>query len=196
MGEQMKKQLRLGTGILLALIIFGACLDTPDSGEPTEQIQIYNIPAKAYRSVGPDNPHLNEGIAPASYKIYVQISRGMSASASNIAEGAALIDGNSSIVVDLYQPNTDADPWVLTDVPWSGKGGYNIGVFISPANAPNYTYLLSKGGQVTLNQKLKSFNWNSGLMEMWTLGIFGINGPENISDFYDGIVAKDGDITH
>lgn len=173
-----KKTFLAAVGILFSLFIPAACSDSPeDNVVNAERFRITNIPTTIARG---GNDYV------ASYKIYVQISRGTNKNAGNVAEGEALLSGATSITVDLKKPKSDKR--------WSGSGPYNVAIIISPQTAPTYESLLVKAYTVVLNQQVQAFNFAGGY-DMWNLPKALGNGVENIQEIYNGVILEDPDIT-
>lgn len=134
----------------------------------TSKIEISNIP-----------PTIGDK---ASYKIYVQLSSGMTASAGYIAKGEAKIEGRLSLVIEtLYDPEGNV---------WSGKGSNNIAITICPQNVSSYNDIQVHATMPTLAKETEGFDWEK-MIDLWKMP--GMS--SNIEALYEGIVKVDPDIT-
>ncbi len=176
-----RKMLFAGLGVLALTLILVSCPGEPPPGESskTKSVQITNIPQLA-----------KDGVA-VSYKLYVQISQGMDASAGHVAEGEGLINGQSSLTLDLFEPKDPESP-DADRVPWSGTGsGYNIAVTVSPENVENYNAILVHASMNPLSNEVQSYNWNT-MIDLWTA--FEGAMVEQIKLLYNGVIVPDEDI--
>jgi hypothetical protein len=125
-------------GILLFLaLVFAACESMPASrvaeSYDTGSIALSNLPSTVKGQ--------------PAYKVYVYVTDSMSSSDAPKAQGAALLDGASSITLQLYEPPPDykgKDP-DEHGAEWSGTARY-FSVIVSPRNAPGQDAILIRGG--------------------------------------------------
>ncbi|GHV90026.1 hypothetical protein AGMMS50268_05290 [Spirochaetia bacterium] len=140
-----KRMSLIGLGVVMAflsLAVFTACKEDDSITIPTSQIQITGIPATV--------------LSRPSYKIYVQLSAGMDASAGYVAKGEARINGATSVTMDLK--NSAGQLCSVT-------GPINMAVVISPETVHAWNSS-SPQIEVYANQKIlsanpQSFVWGS-----------------------------------
>jgi hypothetical protein len=131
--------------VLAALWAFAACKQ-PDSAEENlaGQIRITGIPATVKGK--------------ASYKVFVQLSKGISISAGYVAKGDALINGKDSVAMVLYDSK---------GAPWLGSGRINMAIVISPAKVDTWKDIDVYGGPTTFASENQSFAWGAkGLLHL------------------------------
>ena len=172
-----KKMAFPGLIILCAALVLGACAPDLDTAAPTEAIQIINIPAKIVNTASPTaisaytGTELNNGYLfylndvnyegqRATYKVYVQLSAGMTASSGYAAMGEALIaDGQK--IGDTYTVTITN----LTDQngnPFKGSNWAFESVLISPEKVDTIFDIDAKVG--TIGPSLSPtvvFDWNT-----------------------------------
>ncbi|MDR0525165.1 MAG: hypothetical protein LBG90_04765 [Spirochaetaceae bacterium] len=189
-GMPSKEKALRGSALFAAItwaIIFTACPETPEEPKPAGSITITDIPG----TIGTENN--------ASYKIYVNMSDSQSHTDAPKAQGTALVNGNSSVTVQLYNPpsnwSTHPDP-DINGSPWVGKSKY-YSVTISEANAENFTapitdsakmntlkkHIQAKAG-LTFNDSKSTVSWDS-LLNL-------IPEPQYIA-IYESIILNDDD---
>jgi hypothetical protein len=169
-----------GVGILIILtsfLVFTAC-DQPESGEPTETIEVTGIPPTITNSQ-------------ASFKIFTQISKGMDTSEGYVAKGEKLINGATTVRMDLYDPDGQ---------PWKGEGPFNVAVVISPAVVTNADDVIVHVAQPSFSSQVHSLSWN-GMMELKNNPIIArVSGDpdQQIQDVFEGIVcaSEETDVSH
>jgi hypothetical protein len=169
-GEEMYRKIwHSGFGaafVLVGLMVFTACkLPSNSPGDPTGQIRITGIPATAKGK--------------ASYKVFVQLSTGVSATFGYVAKGDALINEKDSVVMALY----DGD-----GKPWSGSGIINMAIVLSPAKVDTWKDIDVYAGQTTFSSEVQSFAWAA--KDMLHLGVELSPGKflmeEQVKQIFDG----------
>jgi hypothetical protein len=155
------------TIVLLTLVVFAA-FGEPNDGTAgavtnTEQIQITHIPDE----VKPGVP---------AYKIYIQLSTGVNAKAGYVAKGEALINGETSVIIDLHKPDGE---------PWSDTGNFNFAIVISPKAVGTSKDILVHGGEKKFELKTQHIAWAPGLINLHDIV------PAQVEEIFDGIIKPD-----
>jgi hypothetical protein len=169
-----RKMFLAGLGVAMAfltLAVFAAFGEPGDgangSVETAEQaVLITNIPANARNG------------APA-YKIYIQLSTGASAKAGYVAKGEALIHGETSVTIDLKNP--DGQPWIDT-------GRFNFAIVISPREVRSSQDVDVHGGKERFSPTIKHIAWAPGLINLHNIV------PAQVEEIFEGIIKPDADI--
>jgi hypothetical protein len=141
MGEAMYRKTalnRCGAALALAgMLVFAAC-EQPDGAEEklAGQIRITGIPATVKGKT--------------SYKVFVQLSTGMTISSGYVAKGDALINGKDSVSVVLKDNSGK---------PWLGSGKINMAMVISPAKVDTWKDIDVYAGPTSFSSENQSFAW-------------------------------------
>jgi hypothetical protein len=123
--------------VIAGLAVFTACkLPSDSSGDPAGQISITGIPATV------------KGKTP--YKVFVQLSKGISATSGYVAKGDALINGKNSVAVVLR--DGEGKPWI-------GSGNINMAIVLSPAKVETWKDIDVYAGQTTFSSEVQGFAW-------------------------------------
>ena len=191
--------------VLSAALTMGACSPEPESTVPTKTIVIKNIPPKIKNTasqnyvddhIGYDNTKEKD-----TFKVYLQLSAGMTADAGYAAMGEALIseaeeatDGTYTVTINLEKPK---------GTPWSGDNWANESVIISPETVDDIFEIDVKVGMIgpSTSSSTVVFNWN-GLLEKKKMELApGGNTIENYKRLYgnksvanEGVIMNDIDI--
>jgi hypothetical protein len=167
-------------GSLLCLFILGACPpdagsggDDTNSSENTEAVVVKNIPPKVN---GKD-----------TYKVYVQLSTGMSAAAGYVAKGEALISntqatqesGNTYTVTITELKDPDGNPW-------KGSNNKSVNVVIRPQMVAGIDDMDAKGNMKSSSKTLV-LDWKNNL-----ISVKSAISEEDYQKLYEDIVVKDG----
>jgi hypothetical protein len=170
----MRRKISLaGFGVAMAvlnLMVFaapGAADDGIDGAmENAEQVQISNIPAEVTSGV-------------PAYKIYIQLSTGVTAKAGYVAKGEALIKGKTSLIIDLKRPDGK---------PWSDTGNFNFAIVISPKEVRTSKDILVHGGEKHFASKIQHIAWAPGLINLHEIV------PAQVEEIFEGVIKPDTDI--
>jgi hypothetical protein len=175
----------MGLGAALVLVVFAACEGPGDNtkknaGEDTEQIQITGIP----QTVGNN----------ASYKIFVTLAKSQNAEDGYLAKGVALIEGKTSVAVDLEDPD---------GMPWSGTGSKYLAVVISPKTVATWEDIDMWGGTIVLSSKIQSlpkdkwgFQLSGSTYDFMQTRVKQIFNGEGTDPFQPGMIVSDPDIIY
>jgi hypothetical protein len=187
-----------------ALLVFlalwcTACEEEEDWVVPSKRVVITDIPASysGYKS----NP-----ITP--FRIYIQLSTGMDASAGHVAQGCAnLTGGQTSATMTLYNKPGSLDPTSTAGGAGAFHRWYNVAVTITPqdletASASNnattpekaLNNLYLRAGQVRFDAETKTFSLMSLPFDMKA------SMPQQVRQMYgktgvSGIITNDSGIT-
>jgi hypothetical protein len=161
----------LGTVVVfvnLAVFVLRGAADDGINGavENTEQVQISNIPAEFKNGV-------------PAYKIFIQLSTGVTAKAGYVAKGEALLNGETSVIIDLKKPDGR---------PWSETGNFNFAIVISPREVRTSKDILVHGGEKRFSAKTPHIAWAPGLINLHDIV------PAQVEEIFDGIIKPDTDI--
>jgi hypothetical protein len=174
---------------MVSLVVLAAC-EMPGgkiegSGGKTEAIRITGIPASftTNNNNSTDPPSYSSSGPHVSYKIFVQISTGTTAAGGNVAEGAGLISGQDSVIMDLYYP--EGNP--LAGQPWAGTGNYNMAVIISPAAVTGWQDIAVHAYIKKFSSQIQALDWGTSFIDLNTYL------PIQVKEIYDGNGAVDGD---
>ena len=173
--------------IFCAVLFLGACSPDPETTVPTEQIVIKNIPLQVERT------KIGEDTLEDTFKVYVQLSAGMSSASGYSAKGDAKADdfvqSDSTITATIHNlKDKDGNNW-------KGKNWANLCVVISPETVIDIFDIDVKVGMkgpgssstVVVDWELL---WQKSLMDM-------APGADGISDYkllYNDIVVEDPEI--
>jgi hypothetical protein len=168
----MKKHFKQGTTVVFAILwialvlALGACSPDTEPPKDTEAIRIINIP-------------LTVNGKPV-YKVYVQLSSGMTASAGYAAKGEAkLTAGQTEVTItDLKDPDGK---------PWKGTNWANECVVISPETVDSIGDIDAHAGRIGPSSPTVVFDWNNMLGK-------DIIDDANYKALYQGIIVPDKDI--
>jgi hypothetical protein len=165
---------------LLCLFILAACPPdagngTESSGEETEQVTITNIPATV--GVG----------GKSTYKVYIQLSEGMTAKAGYVAKGEILISAGESSSGEKYEV-TIPDLKDPSGNDWAGSDFSSVCVLIVPKAVNNINDTDAKAGLVKSSKTLV-LDWDKLFQ-----GKGGVIKDSDYAKLYQDIVVKDGDI--
>ena len=185
-----QKKVTAGLVILCAVLVLGACAPEPDSTAPTMSIIILNVPANVIRTGG------TPGSAPL-YKVYVQLSAGMTASAGYAALGDAK-DGNLTLQSNGTYMATINN---LKGPGWLGTNWANQCVIICPDTVDDIYDIDAKVGMTgPTTSSIVVFDWKA-LMSKQKMDMSpDKKGVENYKQLYgkagmkDGVVVTDSDI--
>jgi len=184
--------------IISCALILGACSPDPDPKIPTNTIVITNIPARIINSKVDD-----DGEKPL-WKVYVQLSVGMTATAGAVAEGRHTLvssdfstDGKTATVtIPLHEAAVPPDAPYSGEL-FSGTGWANIALVISPENVTNIFDVdarVSRSGPSSSSETV-TFDWK----RMWDKKMMTITdyrhlyGSGDGDGEYIGVVAGDPD---
>jgi hypothetical protein len=156
--------------IFLNLVVF-VPFGEPDDGahgsmENAEQVRISNIPGEVKNGV-------------PAYKIYLQLSTGVTAKAGYAAKGEALINGETSVTIDLKKP--DGQPWIDTGI-------FNFAIVISPKEVRTSKDISVHGGERIFSSKTHGIAWAPGLINLYDIV------PVQVEEIFEGIIKPDTDI--
>ena len=166
----MKKKSPLFAIAAMLLFIFAACLEPPEASptasenNDTKKIEITNIPLV--------NAH-----GTALYKVYLQLSVGMDEAAGHVAEAEALLNGNTSIILNLTCPDDQKKPW-------SGTGRINLAVTVAPKTVSGSGDILAHGGTANMKTEIHSLNWDNQI----DINTFM---PMQLESLFEGVVRGD-----
>jgi hypothetical protein len=153
--------------VFLNLAVFTAFGEPVDgvngSGEKIEQVQINNIPGEVKTGI-------------PAYKIYIQLSTGMTAKAGYVAKGEARINGKTSVIIDLKKPDGQ---------PWSDTGNFNFAITISPKEVGTAKDILVHGGEKHFSSKTLQIAWAPGLINLHEIV------PAQVEEIFEGIIKPD-----
>ena len=204
--------------LLCAVLVFGACSPGSDPVVPTTTVIIKNIPATIlntkYDSI--DEAGL------ATFKVYVQLSSGITANAVSTAMGdvkvkdpefAILSDDEKTytVTIPVYRPINNTPPYEEDSlahkpdldrpndsVKWSG-----VAVVISPEFVENIFDIDSKVGfSSPSSNSTVTFDWKKLMSKKFMDAQKGADGLDNYKriygkeDWYDGVVVTDDDIKY
>ncbi|GHV32625.1 hypothetical protein AGMMS4952_23330 [Spirochaetia bacterium] len=162
-----RKMPRAGLGAVMVFLNLAgfAAIGAADDGaaENAEQVQISNIPAEVTSGV-------------TAYKIYIQLSTGVTAKAGYVAKGEALIKGETSVIIDLKKPDGQ---------PWNDTGFFNFAIVISPETAGTSKDILVHGGEKYFSSKIQHIAWAPGLINLHDIL------PAQVDEIFDGIIMPD-----
>jgi len=114
------------------VLALSTCSPGSDSTVPTERIVITKVPVDIYRTVA-DEKDPTYGNNQPIYKVYVQLSKYMTADAGSVAMGEAVVTPDPgaqtcTVSIPLFIPDTT----IPNTVPYKGTNWSNIAVVISP----------------------------------------------------------------
>ncbi|GHT57182.1 hypothetical protein FACS1894109_08520 [Spirochaetia bacterium] len=148
---------------LAVFTVFGEPIDgINDSEGKNEQVQINNIPGDIKTGV-------------PAYKIYIQLSTGMTAKAGYAAKGEALINGKTSVIIDLKKPDGQ---------PWSDMGNFNFAITISPKEVSTAKDILVHGGEKHFSSQNPQIAW-TGLINLHEIV------PAQVEEIFEGVIKPD-----
>jgi hypothetical protein len=175
----MNKHIKQGVNVVFAVLwvvivlAVGACSPNPESPENTEAIRITNIPA-----IVDISPTVK---GKPVYKVYVQLSKGTTASDGYVAKGEAkLTAGQTEVTItDLKDPAGN---------PWKGVGYANECVVISPKTVNTIADIDAHAGTIgPSSTPTVVFNWANMYPKGW------IN-EDDYKKLYKDIIVPDTDI--
>jgi len=168
--KMQKKSFLFGIIALLVLFVFTACMEEPETVNPTltRRIEITNIPL------------VNNRGAPL-FKIYLQISEGMDATAGHIAEAEVLLGGNTSIILYLLSPEGEQ---------WAGQGMRNVGITVTPQTVSNSGDIIARGTPLNLNAETRTVNWGA------TIDLASSGFSAQVESLFTDVVIVDPEITY
>jgi hypothetical protein len=174
MRKTITKTLALAVS-LLCLLALAACPPDTSPTEDTETVVVTNIPKKVN---GND-----------TYKVYVQLSEGMSAAAGYVAKGEALIS----------QAQTTGDTYTVTitelkdpaGTPWKGSNNKSVNIIIRPSKVDSIDDIMSKGN-LKSSSKTLNLNWDNLILVTGEGSGFGAIGAADYNKLYEDIVVADG----
>jgi hypothetical protein len=159
---------------LLCLFILGACPPEADSPENTEAVVVKNIPSMVNGK--------------PTYKVYVQLSTGMSAAAGYVAKGEALIEGapteNNTYTVTITELK-DPDGNL-----WKGSNNKSANVVIRPQEVSGIADMEARGNLVS-SSKILTLDCEKGLYLLKGEGGLTDISPEDYQKLYEDIVKAD-----
>jgi hypothetical protein len=159
---------------LLCLFILAAC--PPDAGSDTESsntetVTITNIPDK----VGENNKK--------PFKVYIQFSTGMDASAGYIAKGEAKLSSEGATEVTITN---------LKDASgntWTDSGKFNVCVLIVPEYVDTIDDIDAKPQRSIQSSQNLALNWDNLLSE----SMINFSDPYSLAKLYNGIIVDSND---
>ncbi|MDR2053742.1 MAG: hypothetical protein LBP80_10035 [Treponema sp.] len=156
---------------LLCLLALNACPPEATPPEDTEAVRITNIP----REVGANKK--------APFKVYVQLSAGMDASAGYVAKGEAKLPSPETTEITIKLKDQKDDDW-------TGSGFTNVCVLVSPETVNNIDDIDAKPQASATSSKTLVLDWNNLMEERFinTLDKY------SLAKLYNGIVVDDLDI--
>ena len=134
----IQKKVLSGLIIICAVLVLGACSPEPDKTVPTEVMVITNIPANVLRT----EKNSNDTVGRPTFKVYVQLSAGMTASAGYAAMGDVIVSPAEGSTVTATITNfigPDGNPW-------KGVNWANQCVVISPQTVDDIFDIDAKAG--------------------------------------------------
>jgi hypothetical protein len=176
MRKTITKSLVLAVSIL-CLLVLGACPPdagggTESSGEETKQVTITNIPA----TVGNGNKK--------PFKVYIQFSTGMDASAGYVAKGEAKLSSEEATEVTITNlKNASGNTW-------ADSGKFNVCVLIAPESVDSIDDIDAKPKlSVQFSQNL-ALNWKNDLLSE---GMINFRDKYSLAKLYNGIIVDSND---
>jgi hypothetical protein len=157
---------------LLCLLVLGACPPEATPAELAKEVKVINIPP----TVGKNNKQ--------SFKVYVQLSAGMDASAGYVAKGEAKLSSpgtTTEVTIKLKDPDGNA---------WTGSDFSNVCVLISPETVDNIDDIDAKPKASVTSSKTLILDWD----DLWEEDTINTLDPYSLAKLYNGIVVDDGDI--
>jgi hypothetical protein len=161
---------------LLCLFILVACPPEADTSPPedTETVVVKNIPSTVNGK--------------PTYKVYVQLSTGMSAAAGYVAKGEALIKGTPTenntytvTITELKDPDGN---------PWKGSNNKSANVVIRPQEVSGIVDMEARGNLAS-SSKILTLDYEKGLHLLKGKGGLIDISSEDYQKLYEDIVEAD-----
>ena len=167
----LQNKILSGFSILCAALVLGACSPSPSTVLPTERIMITGVPATITRTeaVLATPPSL------PTFKVYVQLSSGMTADAGSVAMGSVEVtpedisaDGKTcTVTIDLFKPDPNTSYLMDPDTPYQGNNWSNIAVVISPATVADIYDIDAKAASKALGGGIQQSSSSTTVTLHW-----------------------------